>query len=163
MRGRRFLSRGAGLLLALTALGCLGPRLLGLQVYSVLSGSMEPELSVGSLVYARQAGGESLQEGDIVVYQRGGSKVVHRVVEIFRDQGQVITKGDANERTDAAPVDLRQIKGRVVGEIPLLGYPGIFLRTRAGRILLAALFSGAAAGSLTRLFLGKRRKKEGTG
>ena len=41
------------ILAALAAL-LLVPRLVGYQTYAVLSGSMEPEISVGSIVYTKE-------------------------------------------------------------------------------------------------------------
>ena len=55
----------AGILLALTL---TVPRMMGIQTYIVVSGSMEPAISVGSMVYAKTTTPASLKEGDIIVF-----------------------------------------------------------------------------------------------
>ena len=44
------------------------PRLLGFEVYEVVSGSMEPAISTGSAVYAKQVEPTSVTEGDIIAF-----------------------------------------------------------------------------------------------
>lgn len=100
----------------------------------VLSGSMEPALSVGDLIIVRPAGTYGV--GDIVVYQTGDSLVVHRVVET--GDGYIVTRGDANN-TDDDPVSTESIKGRVVLAIPHLGDVLNFLRTGPGIVLVVGL------------------------
>ena len=41
-------------LVIICALFLMGTRLLGYQVYNVISGSMEPEYSVGDLIYVKE-------------------------------------------------------------------------------------------------------------
>ncbi len=113
------------------------PMPLGFGLTVVLSGSMEPELSVGDLLVVAEADG--YQVGDVVVYQSGGSGVVHRIIDI--DGETVITQGDANNTADA-PIALSQIKGTVVCAIPLAGYLVDIIKTPLGTALLlgAAIF-----------------------
>ena len=69
----------------------LFPRLAGFRVYSVISGSMEPGIPVGSLVYARKTEPEKLKEGEIIVYSRGSLRVVHRVIGQAKGKEQLFT------------------------------------------------------------------------
>jgi signal peptidase I len=64
------------------------------------------------------------QIGDIVIYYRNGITIVHRVIQIT-DSGYV-TKGDNNLGPDA-PVGKNQIGGKVLGGVPVLGYPRYLL------------------------------------
>ena len=92
------------------------PMPFGIGVANVLSGSMEPTFSRGSLLIVRKT--QKVDRGDIVVYQSGSSLVVHRVTEIRKDQ--IITQGDANNAPDPA-FDRSEIQGVVIGWIPCLG------------------------------------------
>ena len=65
-------------IVVLLAIALVGVRLIGLAPYVVLSGSMEPTLSVDDLVIVRAA--EDYAVGDVVVYQSGHSLVIHRIV-----------------------------------------------------------------------------------
>lgn len=129
--GRMFLC--VGLLLTLWLLVSM----TGVQVYTVMSGSMEPTLPVGSLAWVVPADQEQLQEGDVIVYQRGETKIIHRIWKIIPEQKEIITKGDANERADATPVAFGQVQGRMVWHVPWLGYPGIMCRRSTGKTIIA--------------------------
>lgn len=109
------------------------PMPFGCGAAVVLSGSMEPALRVDDLIVVRAA--HDYQVGEIVVYQDGSSLVVHRIIEI--DGEQVITKGDANDIADAA-ISLSDVKGRVVGRIPLVGKLVSLLKTPFGIVAVLA-------------------------
>lgn len=110
------------------------PMPFGIGSSVVLSGSMEPTLSVNDLVIVHQQ--ENYAVGDVVVYQSGHALVIHRIIRV--DDGFVITQGDANNVEDA-PVAPAQIKGRMVGVIPRVGQAVHFLQTPLGVILMLAL------------------------
>ena len=110
------------------------PMPFGFGVSVVLSGSMEPTLSVNDLVVIRSA--ESYQTDDVVVYQSGGSLTIHRVVRT--GNGFVVTRGDANN-TEDDPVALDAIKGRMILVIPLVGVAVRFLQTLPGTLIVIAL------------------------
>lgn len=110
------------------------PMPFGYGASVVLSGSMEPTLSVGDLLIARQQ--ESYEVGDVVVYQDGRTPVVHRIVSIEGEE--VITQGDANNTPDDA-IALSYIKGEVILAIPMVGHAINLIKTPIGTILLLAL------------------------
>lgn len=93
------------------------PMPFGIGASVVLSGSMEPALSVGDLLIIREQ--ESYGTDDIVVYQNGSMPVVHRIVGISDET--VTTRGDANN-VDDEPFPVTAIKGEVIAVIPLVGY-----------------------------------------
>lgn len=93
------------------------PMPFGVGASVVLSGSMEPTLSVGDLLIIRAQ--DSYEAGNVVVYQSGSMPVVHRILEITDEV--VITQGDANNAADT-PFHPDAIKGEVVAAIPLVGY-----------------------------------------
>ena len=100
----------------------------------VLSGSMEPALSVDDLILVRRA--DSYFVGDVVVYHGGRMPVVHRIV--FADEKTVITQGDANNAPDE-PISPSDIDGRVVGSLPKAGVVVAFMRTPTGALLIAGM------------------------
>ena len=107
------------------------PMPFGAGVGVVLSGSMEPALSVDDLIIVRRF--EDYSVGDIVVYRGERAPVVHRIVEA--DRTTVITKGDANNAPDS-PISPSDIEGRVIGSIPKAGVIADFLRSPLGVILV---------------------------
>ncbi len=99
------------------------PGIIGLQEYEVVTGSMEPELPVGSLIFVKSIDYHQLEKGDIIAFSRLGENVVtHRVVNNDQNQQTVTTKGDANEKADLFPVEYKDIKGKMILSIPVLGY-----------------------------------------
>ncbi|MBR3762811.1 MAG: signal peptidase I [Lachnospiraceae bacterium] len=126
------------------------PMPFGYGMAVVLSGSMEPALSVNDLIVAKET--EEYEVGDMVVYQDGDSVVVHRVVTL--DEETVQTKGDANNVVDA-PISREMVKGKVIAYIPGAGYVVNFLRTPVG--IFAVL---AAAVTLMELSYRKEKQKD---
>ena len=141
-------------LVVLIAVALVGVRLLGFQVYTVLSGSMEPEYPVGSLIYVKEIDAHDLRVGDDITFRLGGNTVVtHRITEIVPDamEPQSLwfrTKGLANESEDANPVPDSNILGKSMFTIPYLGYlayyiqrpPGLYIAISVGAILLLLSF-----------------------
>ena len=127
------------------------PMPFGVGSAVVLSGSMEPEISVGDLLIITEA--QSYQVGDVVVFQDGRSSVTHRIVSISEDK--VVTRGDANN-TEDAPITLEQIKGKVTMVIPLIGYAINLIKTPVGTICVLAL----AVFLLESSFGAEKKKKE---
>jgi len=123
------------LLIVLFALAVLliGPNLLGMKSFAVLSGSMEPKIPVGSIVFVDEVEPATLQMGDVITYNLSGSTMVtHRVVDVDIENQSIITKGDANEVEDGAPVSFSQVVGKMKMHVPYLGYISIYIRTPLG-------------------------------
>lgn len=111
----------------------IGPNLLGMKSLAVLSGSMEPKIPVGSIVIIYDVEPDELQTGDVITYNLGGGTLVtHRVVEVDVDNQSIITKGDANEVEDGAPVSFSKVVGKMKMHVPYLGYISIYIRTPLG-------------------------------
>lgn len=97
------------------------PRFMGYEIYNVVSGSMEPAIPTGSIVFAAPAEPGELQEGDVIAFQSGESVIVHRVRENRRVEGELVTKGDANDTEDIQAVDYDSVLGVVTYHVPVLG------------------------------------------
>ena len=119
---------------AQTLAGNAMPMPFGFGMSVVLSGSMEPVLSVNDLVIV--CGAESYAVDDIVVYQDGNSLVIHRIISI--DGDDVVTQGEANNMADD-PIKVSNIKGRMAFHIPFVGAVVRFLKTPVGTIILIAV------------------------
>ena len=112
------------------------PRVMGMQSYAIISGSMEPAYPTGSLVYAEPAEGAALQAGDVAAFWRDQDVIVHRVRENVSAEGELVTKGDANDEVDIRPVPYQNVLGRVVFSVPYVGYFLIALGSTPGKLLL---------------------------
>ncbi len=137
------------LILLAAIIACLGlsvPRFAGIEQYVVISGSMEPAVPVGSMVYSAQTDPSTLESGDIIVFntpETDGTPITHRIVENHIADGEVITKGDANEQNDLSPVKYADILGKVQLTVPMLGYIASPLATLMGKIAMGCVIVGA--------------------
>ena len=145
---------GLVVLVEILALLLVGARLIGLQVFTVLSGSMEPTYPVGSLIYVKKADPFALESGDVITFMLDEDTVAtHRIVEVVPDENDASvvrfrTKGDANEAVDGALVHYKNVIGSPVFHVPLLGYaanyiqnpPGTYIAISAGAVLLLLVF-----------------------
>ena len=154
------------------ALLLVGARLIGLQVFTVLSGSMEPAYHVGSLIYVKDVDPFELESGDVITFMLDEDTVAtHRIVEVVPDEtdSTVVrfkTKGDANDAEDGSLVHYKNVIGSPVFTIPQLGYvanyiqnpPGTYIAISAGAILLLLVFLPDLFGSDEEE---KQKKKKG--
>lgn len=118
------------------------PQAFGLHVYTVLSGSMMPEIPVGSAVYVKKMAFENICEGDVITYHSdvSGVYVTHRVVKKDGEGRFLVTKGDANEEPDGKRVHEEELMGVVRFSVPCLGYAAILFGGMGEKLLLFGLF-----------------------
>ena len=148
-------------LVVLCAVFLMGSRLLGYQVYTVISGSMEPTYSVGDLLYVKRVDTDSIRAGDPITFILNENLVVatHRVVQVDAENQRFYTKGDANEIADSEPVHFNNVIGVPQFSIPKLGYVSNFVQNPPGMYITLAV----GAGLILLVFLPdilKRQKKE---
>ncbi len=141
-------------LVVILALLLVGVRVAGLQVFTVLSGSMEPTYPVGSLIYVKKTEPAQLQAGDVITFLLDEDTVAtHRIVEVIPDahDTEILrfrTKGDANDVPDGGLVHCKNVIGSPVFAIPALGYvasyiqspPGTYVAIAGGAFVLALVF-----------------------
>ncbi len=141
-------------LVLLLAIALVGVRLFGLQVYTVLSGSMEPAYHTGSLIYVKKVDYTNLKTGDVITFMLSEDTIAtHRIVGVVPDEDDASilrfrTKGDANNTEDGTLVHYKNIIGSPVFTIPYLGYaanmiqnpPGTYIAISLGAILLMLVF-----------------------
>ena len=100
---------------------------------AVLTGSMEPNYPVGSLIFVKEIEPDQLEVGDVITYRLDSDTVVtHRIVEIDKEAQTVTTKGDANSSNDGSPVPYSEIVGKAHFKIPYLGYVSMNIKTPKG-------------------------------
>lgn len=141
-------------IVVLLAVALVGVRLIGLEPYVVLSGSMEPTYHVGSLIYVKSVDYRDLKVGDPITYMVSQDTVVtHRIIEVLVDEEdpntlRYFTQGDANSVADGTSVHYKNIIGKPVFSIPYLGYvsnyiqnpPGKYIAISGGAILILLVF-----------------------
>ena len=107
----------------------------GISSFVVLSGSMEPAVPVGSVIYTLKL--PQYETRDVVAFKQGKNTITHRIVEVTKDGYR--TKGDANEDPDTALVSLKDVVGNQVFMLWNLGKLIIALKTIPGFLVLLVL------------------------
>lgn len=102
------------------------PVLWGKRPLVVISGSMEPILKVGGILYYEKINLDDFKKDDILVYQLNEHIVSHRIVNI--NEYGFETKGDNNNSIDSYIVDKNNVIGRGNNwSIPYIGYYADFI------------------------------------
>lgn len=109
----------------LLTLVMIGTKILGYQMLTIDSGSMEPNMPVDSLIFVKQTDPSALQRDDVITFtiDTEGTLVTHRIVSVHPEDRIFITKGDANNTNDA-PVSWSNVVGKTELCLPKIG--GIF-------------------------------------
>ena len=132
--------------LVLVCLPITATRLFGYDAYSVVSGSMEPAVATGSVVYVQEAAPEDMKKDDVIAFygaKDSNAIITHRVVENKVVMGDFITKGDANRTEDMNPVPYSNFIGKVVYSIPVLGRIAEGLTSTVGKIIAGGVIAAA--------------------
>lgn len=112
-----------------------------IKLFTVQSGSMEPKISTGSLIFTKALADYNV--GDIITKKTKDPKttITHRIVSVEEKEGQKVfeTKGDANDAADMELVFQKEIVGRVFLSLPYLGYPVAYAKTAPGLIVLIVI------------------------
>lgn len=150
---RRAFSALATTLLVLAAVAFLalaiGPRILGYQTSTMLTGSMSPLINPGDIVVTKPVPATEIRVGDIITYHipvEDQRVETHRVTEVITNPDGTIavqTKGDANNGVD--PWTATITGSTVDRHIVTVPYVGTAIRTLREPIVLNTLMYGAPA------------------
>ena len=139
---------GIGLFLAsLILLGVLivfsfVPMVGNYKIFTVQSGSMEPAIKTGSLIFVSPR--SDYEIGDIVTKKLISNPkltVTHRIIEerTENEKKYFRTQGDANNISDNDLVPEDMIIGKVFLAVPYLGYPVSYAKTTRGIMLIIVI------------------------
>lgn len=137
-------------MMALLSAVLIVPKIFGVQVFAVATGSMEPSYHVGSLVFTKKTAPEKIKQGDCITYQWEGETITHRVIRVENEKKQFITQGDQNEFEDPAVPFTSLIGATSEFSIPVLGYFVLWVHQIQYQILIL-IFSVVLAA-----FIGKK-------
>lgn len=156
-------------LIVKSACGDEVPNVGGFFPLVVLTDSMSPAIESGDLAICRTALPSEISEGDAIAFfdsmstraEGSASLVLHRVseVEAAADGApQWVTKGDANNACDLAPVSSADLAGRYCMKIPQVGSVVLFLQSPVGVLLCVAIPTAVIA--LTYVFRRGRPRRD---
>ena len=140
-------------LMVLAAVFLMGSRIIGYQCFNIISPSMEPQYSVGDLIYVKKVDPATIKVNDVITFVINEELAVgtHRVVRVDAENQRLYTKGDANEIEDQDPVHFNNVIGVPKFSIPKLGYvsdfiqnpPGMYITIGVGIVLQGEVMKGS--------------------
>ena len=156
-------------LLILLVLACVPltvPRVFGYEIYTVISGSMEPAIPTGSLVYIQEMEPEDVEADDVIAFygaKDSASIITHRVVENRVLMGEFITKGDANQTEDMNPASYENFIGKVVKSYPEIGEIAQILTGPEGKVIAGGVIAAAVVLQILASMFERRYEKRRKG
>ena len=100
-----------------------------MPIVTVVSDSMLPIIHRGDILVTHTP--QQFKVGDIIVYRvpTFGYPIVHRIVDIEKRNGETIyfMKGDNNPVEDPWSITRSNIIGKVVFDLPLIGFPRLYV------------------------------------
>ena len=95
------------------------------------SESMSGEIEKGDGIVFEQYDGQVLEEGRIIVFNRDGTEIIHRIIDVENINGEIryYTKGDANDSADPGYITSDDIVGTLTLNIKYIGLPTIWIRS----------------------------------
>lgn len=122
------------------------PTIGGVFPMIVLTDSMSGTFESGDLIICRTADPETVRVGDVICFydpmSSGTTTVTHRVAEVTQDADGApiwITKGDANNAADTAPVSADKLVGVYQTHIAGLGNVALFMQSTPGLIVCVGI------------------------
>lgn len=111
---------------------------VGIRPYTVITGSMEPEIPTGSVCFVdHRAEFQDVHEGDVIAFHAGSVMVTHRAVKITEDG--IVTKGDANNTEDSSVVTSENFVGQTIFHVPRVGVLVMQVQTVRGKVILGLI------------------------
>lgn len=112
--------------------------------YVIVSPSMVPTIKVNDAIIVKRIVEDDLKKGDIITFSSTDSRysgltITHRIVGIQVSQNGTKlyrTKGDANNIDDSALLSYDDIYGKVILNIPKIGYLQSFLVSSYGWLVI---------------------------
>lgn len=115
------------------------PYVFGFTPYVVKSGSMEPAIKTGSVVYVKKnVDYKKINVHDIIAYKLDDKTLVtHRVAEVHDEY--FITKGDANQNNDTKFIYFSDVIGITKFSISYIGLITSAINGTTAKVLISAI------------------------
>ena len=133
------------------------------KIMTVISGSMEPAIKTGSVVIVKPASDYKI--GDVITfgpYSRTKAPTTHRIYDMKIEGGNpvYITKGDVNNAPDAREIQKKDVVGKVLFDVPFVGYAVDFAKKPLGFALIIIVPAVIIIGDEIKKIYGEIKKKK---
>ena len=133
------------------------------KLMTVISGSMEPAIRVGSVAIVKPVNDYKI--GDVITfgpYSKTKAPTSHRIFDIKVVDGQpiYITKGDANNAPDTREISKKDIIGKVLLSVPFAGYAVDFAKKPIGFVFIIIVPAAVIIFDEVKKIIQEARKKK---
>lgn len=101
-------------------------KIFGISFFSMNTDSMKKEINKNDLIITKEVNGNELKIDDIVAYRLNGAIRINKIINIYFDDDSgkkcYITKSNSNYYPDIEKINDRQIIGKKILNIPILGF-----------------------------------------
>lgn len=106
--------------------------LSGMKSFVIVSGSMEPSIPTGSIIYTIKK--DFYSNKDVIAFRENGRTISHRIIGVqgIGNELYYATKGDANNVEDNTLIAKSEVVGKSVFQIPYLGRIVMAFKTPIG-------------------------------
>ena len=118
------------------------PSVFGIKTFCIISGSMEPTISVNDIVIIKEVEQNEIKRGDIIAFKHKGETITHRVIKISKyENGELLytTQGDANNTEDEDKITFDEIEGKCINVIPKIGKIVLALKSKTTLGIILAI------------------------
>ncbi len=97
----------------------------------IATDSMSGTIDKGDAIIYEEYSDHTIEVGDVIVFEQDEQKIIHRVIEIKKINGEMryFTMGDANDSADSGYITDKDIVGIINSKIKYIGYPTIWVRS----------------------------------
>ena len=133
------------------------------KIMTVISGSMAPEIKMGSVVVVKPVSDYKI--GDVITfgpYSKTKAPTSHRIYDIKVEGGApvYITKGDVNNAPDSREIKKSDIVGKVLFSVPYMGYAVEFAKKPIGFALIIIIPAAIIVGDeIKKIYVEVKKKK----
>ena len=120
------------------------PSVFGYKPFAVLSGSMQPNIMVGDLIFIKKTDINKLKKNDIIAFRDKDNLVTtHRIIKVVKKGNEKCfeTKGDSNNVKDEELACKKNIEGKYAKRYAKLGNFILFIQKPLGfTVMMMTLF-----------------------
>ncbi|MBQ3150125.1 MAG: signal peptidase I [Clostridia bacterium] len=118
------------------------PMVFGLIPCSIGTDEMEPAVNKGSYVVVKSVEFSEITVSDILLFEapKTGERFIRRVSDIYSDEKQLVTSGDADGALDPMTTAYSCVLGKVILVVPFVGYLSLFAESLIGKAIILLVF-----------------------
>lgn len=110
--------------------------LFGTKIFLMEDKSMKPSIGKNDIIITKEYNNIKPQVNDIIAYYKNNQLVIHKIVQENKFDDLYTTKGENNYYLDEEKVEISEIEGKVVLNIPFIGIVFKIFRSKIMTVII---------------------------